>query len=73
MRASQILFSAQKKSGFKLPFPVELTPLAICTALACGSLAFFTTKHFAGDQELRLRRNPELSILEETIKKHEDN
>lgn len=68
MHASRILLqAAKKKSGVSIP--VEMYPLFAVVGVACGSLAFFTYRHFAFDEQLRLWKNPNLSRLDEVLNK----
>lgn len=69
MRPSQIAYAATKKKSL---IPVELTPLFVCCGVAVCLLFYFTGRHFAEDKELRLIRNPNLSILEQVLKDGDD-
>ncbi|KAG7192080.1 uncharacterized protein KQ657_002440 [Scheffersomyces spartinae] len=64
---SILLQAAKKKSGTNVP--VEMYPLFLCVGVACGSLAFFTYRHFAFDEQLRLWKNPNLSSLDDVLNK----
>jgi hypothetical protein len=66
MHASRLLLNAAKKSG-KSGFPVEMYPLFAAVAVACGSGAFFTYRHFAYDKQLRLWKNANLSELDNVL------
>ncbi|AET41119.1 Mra1p Ecym_7277 [Eremothecium cymbalariae DBVPG len=71
MRATQLLLSAaKKKSGISIP--VELTPLFLAVSVAVCSGCWFSFKHFAYDKSLRLAQNPQLSALDEVLKKDEE-
>ena len=68
MHASRILLqAAAKKQAKKTPVPVELYPLFAAVGVAIASGCFFTYRHFAHDQQLRLWENPNLSKLDEVL------
>jgi len=67
MHASRLLLNAAKKTGKKGGLPVEMYPLFAAVAVACGSGAFFTYRHFAYDRQLRLWKNPNLSELDNVL------
>ncbi|GEQ72384.1 hypothetical protein JCM33374_g6071 [Metschnikowia sp. JCM 33374] len=71
MRSSQILRLAAKKNNAapKVPVPVEMYPLFAAIGVAVASLGFFTYRHFAYDQQLRLWKNPNLSNLDAVLNK----
>lgn len=68
MRASRILLNAARKGlEPKVDIPVEMYPLFAAVGVAIGSLGFFTYRHFAYDQQLRLWKNPNLSNLDKVL------
>lgn len=72
MRAAQILLNQAKKQAGgrpKVPFPVEMYPLFAAVGVACVSLTYFTYRHFAYDQQLRLWKNADLSNLDSVLNK----
>lgn len=69
MRATRILMNAAKKPAPKIPVPVEMYPLFAAMGVAVVSLSYFTYRHFAYDQQLRLWKNPNLSKLDEVLNK----
>lgn len=69
MNPSRTLLYAAKKNKSKLNVPLEMYPLFAAVGVACTSLAYFTYRHFAYDQQLRLWKNPNLSKLDEVLDK----
>lgn len=73
MRSTQFLRYAAKKSSANaapsVQVPVEMYPLFAAVGVAVGSLGYFTYRHFAYDQQLRLWKNPNLSKLDEVLNK----
>lgn len=67
MIPSRVLMSAAKKNAGKTPIPVEMYPLFAAVGVALGSLGYFTYRHFAYDQQLRLWKNPDLSNLDKVL------
>ncbi|ODV76654.1 uncharacterized protein CANTADRAFT_57864 [Suhomyces tanzawaensis NRRL Y-17324] len=71
MRATQMLANAAKKGPKKVPVPVEMYPLFAAIGVAVASGCFFTYRHFAHDQQLRLWKNPDLSVLDNVLNESE--
>lgn len=70
MRAAQILLNQAKKNARpSVPVPVEMYPLFAACGVAVVSLGYFTYRHFAYDQQLRLWKNPNLSRVDEVLNK----
>lgn len=70
MRAAQILLNQAKKNARpSVPVPVEMYPLFAACGVAVVSLGYFTYRHFAYDQQLRLWKNPDLSRVDEVLNK----
>ena len=71
MRPTQTLFNAAKKGG--IAYPVELTPLFAAMGVAILSGIYFSSKKLREDKTLRLgRTDPDLSILDEVLRKEEE-
>lgn len=66
MHASRVLLNAAKKSSHT-KVPVEMYPLFAAVGVAVASGVFFTYRHFAYDQQLRLWKNPNLSELDKVL------
>lgn len=69
MRPSQTLLNAARKNASKNSVPVEMYPLFAAVGVAVASLGYFTYRHFAYDQQLRLWKNPDLSNLDAVLNK----
>lgn len=69
MRASRVLMNAARKNASKNAVPVEMYPLFAAVGVAVASLGYFTYRHFAYDQQLRLWKNPDLSNLDAVLNK----
>lgn len=71
MRTTHILMQAAKQGPKKkkIQVPVEMYPLFAAVGVAIASLSYFSYRHFAYDQQLRLWKNPDLSALDEVLNK----
>lgn len=67
MIPSRVLLNAAKKSSTRPPVPVEMFPLFAAVGVAICSGCYFTYRHFAYDQQLRLWKNADLSTLDEVL------
>lgn len=67
MLPSRVLLNATKKQSSGVKVPVEMYPLFAAVAVAVSSACYFTYRHFAHDQHLRLRKNADLSILDQVL------
>lgn len=66
MHASRILLNAAKQRK-AVKVPVEMYPLFAAVGVAVVSGVVFTYRHFAYDQQLRLWKNPNLSVLDQVL------
>lgn len=61
------MLNSARQAAKKNTVPVEMYPLFGAVAVACGSLVYFTYRHFAYDRQLRLWKNPNLSNLDHVL------
>lgn len=60
---------AKKNSRPVVAVPVEMYPLFAAMGVAVVSLGYFTYRHFAYDQQLRLWKNADLSRVDDVLNK----